>query len=142
MSVVLESMSVAERQRDSQGRFVRGAGARVTWDDALSPRLRVANERLDLGVKAAVEYHATIAEAHMRTNAPWTDRTTNARNGLMATAVHSPFRHAIVLYHSVPYGIWLEIRNQGRYAIIMPTVHEQGQALMTTLRDLLRSMVR
>jgi hypothetical protein len=79
----------------------------------------------------------------MRQNAPWTDQTGNARNGLFAEAKHDWGRtHAIVLYHSVPYGIWLEVRHQGRYAIILPTAKEQGMAVMNTLRDLLRSIAK
>lgn len=61
---------------------------------------------------------ATQGESFMKSNAPWTDRTSAARNGLKAQVVVAPNKVAIVMYHSVPYGVWLEIRWGGKYGII------------------------
>jgi len=44
--------------------------------------------------------------------------------------------HSIWIFHTVPYGIWLEVRWEGRYAIISPTLRVQGRAFMTYLRGL------
>lgn len=78
-------------------------------------------------VATTMEYYATVAEGEMRHNAPWTDRTTNARNGLSAVAQHVPFRrHTIILFHRVKYGIWLEVRFGGKNAILMPTALKVG----------------
>ncbi len=116
-------------------------GIRIT-EDSLTPGIASFPDKLDRGLTAVTEYHATRAEAHMRANAPWTDRTTNARNGLNATAVHAPLHHVIVCHHTVPYGIWLEVANNGKYRIIIPTILSEGRATMATIDGLLGRLGR
>ena len=88
-------------------------------------------------IVAAVEYHATRGEALMRKGAKWTDRTSNARNSLHTATFHENTmggsRHTIIFAHGMAYGIWLEVRFAGRYAIIMPSVLTEGGNLMKTL---------
>ncbi len=108
--------------------------------DTLTPGLARFDDRLDRGLAGVTEYHATRAQAQMKTNARWTDRTSVARNGLGAKAIHERLRHTIVLYHTAPYGIWLEVANNGRYQIIMPTVLSQGVATMNSCRGLLERL--
>lgn len=74
------------------------------------------------GVIAAANFIAPKAEAYMKQNASWTDRSSAARNGLKAKVQTTPASVAIVLYHSVDYGVWLEIRWAGKYAIVRPAV--------------------
>lgn len=84
----------------------------------------------------------------MKVNAPWTDRTTNARSGLFNKASHQgsgPIgfsEHRIVFGHSVSYGVWLETKdpNHGGRPIVMPTVIATGKAIMKQLEDLFRNM--
>lgn len=106
----------------------------------MKPLLRniaVLDERTDLGIAGVVEYWDSRIEAHMKIAAPWTDRTGNARAGLFAKAGHEKDqRHWIDLGHRVPYGIWLEIRWGGRYAIVFPTLVMYGPKIMQTLNKL------
>lgn len=85
---------------------------------------------------AAAGRTAPQAEAWMKTNARWIDHSSNARNGLGARALGNSNRIAVVLYHSVPYGIWLEVRWDGRYAIIEPAIAEFGPKLMAMVQRL------
>lgn len=76
-----------------------------------------------------------------RTNASWTDRTGNARQGLFAKAQSGQRGgHSIVLYHTMPYGIWLEVRWAGKYAIIAPTIQSEGRRIMSNVNKLLAMM--
>jgi hypothetical protein len=84
-------------------------------------------------MRTVFSYWATQAVSQMRTNAAWTDRTGNARNGLRADVEDSGNKISLVLYHSVPYGIWLEVRWSGRYAVIQPTLQSVGPKLMNML---------
>ncbi|MEL7232864.1 MAG: hypothetical protein AAGK74_00130 [Chloroflexota bacterium] len=62
-------------------------------------------------------------EADAKQNAPWTDRTGQARQGLEGRATQlEPGVAAITLATLKDYGIWLEIANGGRYAIVIPTI--------------------
>lgn len=120
--------------------MVRGRSSSATLEitsDTLTPGIRQFPDEIDRGLSQVIDFFTPRVEAYARDNAPWTDRTTNARNGLRATPEHEfGSRHAIVLSHSVPYGIWLEVRFAGRYAIIDPTVAAQGPELMSTVRGL------
>lgn len=90
--------------------------------DTLTKGLNNLNvDILDIVFKV-FQYWRIRAVNEMRTNATWTDRTGNARNGLNATIYDTPEYIDLVLYHQVPYGVFLEVRWSGRYAIIGPTM--------------------
>lgn len=109
------------------------AKSSFVWEDnGLLNQLKTFDARMDRVLTATVAYHSTKAEAYARANAPWTDRTSNARNGLFAKAERDRPHYRIIIAHSVPYGIWLEVRFSGRYAIIRPTVDAIGPDVMRT----------
>jgi hypothetical protein len=82
---------------------------------------------------ATAKYVAPQIQSDMRANAPWEDQTGNARNGLFSVVQVSTNEVAIVLYHSVPYGIWLELRWSGKYAIITPSLAKWGPRFFALL---------
>lgn len=113
----------------------------IAWTDkSLFKNLDAAPAKLDAAMVAFTNYWAPQVASYARSNAPWQDQTSNARNGLTAVAENSPSNHAIVLFHRMPYGIWLEVRWSGRYAIILPTVKVMGHTVMAGARDLMRRM--
>lgn len=88
-------------------------------------------------VNAAMRFHATSALAYARQNAPWTDRTGNARQGLF-TRVDGSFSGgrgtaSLTIGHGVPYGIFLESRWSGRYAIVGPTIQREFPLIFMTI---------
>jgi hypothetical protein len=84
---------------------------------------------------ATAKYVAPQIQSDMRANAPWTDQTGNARGGLFAVTQVGTNEVAIVLYHSVPYGIWLELRWSGKYAIITPSLAKWGPKFFALLAE-------
>lgn len=109
-------------------------------DDGLGKALATGGKQVQAVVAAHMEYWAPRVESDMKTNAPWTDRTGNARNGLAARAFHDSANAGIILYHQVPYGIWLEVAHSGKYAIIDPTIQADGPVVMADLRGKLSKM--
>lgn len=105
-------------------------GSFVLTVNTLAPNLKALEPAIDAGVDLAFDTMVPVAESHMRTNAPWTDRTGNARGGLKAQHVPQSNGHTLFLFHTMPYGIWLEVRWSGRYAIIAPSVKQLGPDLM------------
>lgn len=102
--------------------------------DSLTPNLKALLPRVDAAVDIVFDYFEAQASSYARENAPWVDRTGNARNGLAAKHVATPMvEHVLVIYHTMPYGIWLEVRWSGRYAIIGPTMVHIAPLLATTL---------
>lgn len=115
-------------------------GANINLELDMTPLLtgtQKLNQQLDRGVAGVMEYWDSRMESHMKVSATWTDRTGNARSGLRAVAGHAPLRsHWIDVFHSVPYGIWLEVRFAGRYSIVIPTLITHGPRVMKTLNKL------
>jgi hypothetical protein len=104
------------------------------FKDSLSPSLQHLLPVIDAAVDIAFDAEAARAASMLRQNAPWTDRTGNARAGLKAIHESEPMvEHRLVLLHSMPYGIWLEVRWSGRYAVIGPTMPTIARDLVVML---------
>lgn len=86
-------------------------------------------------VARVLTYAAPQIEAEAKRNAPWTDRTGNARQTLGAF-VYRPERGivALVLRQYMDYGLWLEVKNGGRYAIVLPTLENWYSAVWSDVR--------
>lgn len=112
--------------------------------DALDHNLRKFDDRARRAIKATLDYQAAKSETWMRTNARWTDRTTNARNGLFATVDDTlgDDTWLLVLSHTVSYGIWLEVANNGKYAIVRPAWLKANTEVMRRLAKLFERMQR
>lgn len=94
--------------------------------------------RLNHGIAGVMMSNAPKVQSYARANAKWQDQTGNARQGLMANYSRPGGEsHQITLAHSVPYGIWLEVRWAGKYAIIGPTIRVESVRIMGALRGLL-----
>jgi len=112
-------------------------GKSFQWDDAvIVDTLGVMDASVDRFLTAVMGKHAPDAEAYAKREAPWTDQTSNARNGLFAVPDFSerPNSYRIVVGHSVPYGVWLETRWAGRYSVLIPTVRAEGEEVMKTIQ--------
>jgi len=96
-------------------------------------------DKVDGYVHAVCSRQGDRALSFAKTNARWTDRTANARNGLSLDVLWEPMaKHVITIFHRVPYGYWLETRWAGKYAIIIPTVREFGVDTMRVLNKMFR----
>ena len=86
-------------------------------------------------------YAATKAselQSKMKKNRPWTDRTGMAK-ALLSAVVSQPNKNTIriTLAHGVEYGIWLELAHGKNYAIIAPTIREEGPRIVEDLDNLM-----
>ena len=102
-------------------------------------------DKMSLKLGAVVlMYAATKAselQAKMKLNRPWTDRTGMAK-ALLNAKVSQPDKNTIriTLTHGVNYGIWLELANGKNYAIIAPTVREEGPRIIEDLDNLMSKL--
>ena len=69
-------------------------------------------------------------EDRMKSDAPWADRTGFARESLSAKATQDGGVVTMTLEHGASYGFWLEVIQNGRFAIIGPTVETHGRRLV------------
>lgn len=118
------------------------ASGGISFKNPLPGNIAEFGAKLMGAVIATMAYNAPRAEEYMKSNAPWTDQTGNARGGLAARPYGSIAEQSagIVLFHQVPYGIWLEVKQSGEYAIIEPTVQVFGPEVMGQLDDLIGAL--
>lgn len=119
---------------------VGGEFCKIVWNS----NSRNLGRKLAKGPKMVHDAQVLIAHRmapqvanYAKINAPWTDQTGNARNGLTAQPYDEGTTVGIILYHQVSYGIWLEVRWAGRYAIINPTIDAMGPKVMDQYNNLL-----
>ena len=142
-------------------------GMHFKW---VRPPRHLAQEVNRYGQKVLVAVHAVAAyvgqqmQDQARANAPWQDRTANARSGLMwcvdgfglapmcgtvsagalaqmkdtATVSGDKDRLVITLGHTVFYGRYLETIGGGKWAVVMSTI----EANLGTLERMLRSLLQ
>lgn len=110
------------------------AKVQMSWrgDKELMKFINETDQRVKRVITGEFMYHSDIATMHAKVNAPWTDRTSNARNGLhsgVSVDVNQEFWE-LYLAHSVFYGIYLETRFSGKYQIIAPTILFIGKLII------------
>jgi hypothetical protein len=88
-------------------------------------------------VTAVANYFAPVIETYAKRNAKWTDRSANARQTLHSW-VDMVSKDAVALYlsHGMYYGVFLEAKYSGRYAIIWPTLQAHIQPIYNMLKGI------
>lgn len=92
------------------------------------------SEMTNEGLMGVAQEYAPQIQSHMKQTAPWTDRTGDARRTLYAKAEERPKGAAIEMGHGVHYGVWLEIRWQGRFAVVFPGMVHWSSIIMRDLQ--------
>lgn len=106
-----------------------GAGGMIIVD-GIGPILDYMVVNAGLQVVEAMESGAEKTQQYAQANAPWSDITGMARAGLTSSVTMEGLEVVLNLEHSVDYGIWLEVANEGRFAIIMPTLELLGPEIL------------
>jgi hypothetical protein len=97
------------------------AGGFFILFDTLTPALELLGVNNDWG---EVDSIAESLLGDAKTNAPWNDRTGDARAGLEVEVSDEGGDVVVTLMHTMEYGEWLETIQSGRFAIIMPTLEK------------------
>lgn len=98
--------------------------------DTISPALAYAVTNVSSEVTERTRQAAHAVEQDAKANAPWADRTGAARAGLYADVYEEGGEIVLELGHSVDYGQWLELIQDGQYAIILPTLEKMASSVM------------
>ncbi|MCY6372463.1 hypothetical protein [Clostridium ganghwense] len=93
-------------------------------DEAMR-KLKEFTPRLKAALALDAQNIAMEMEKWAKENAPWEDRTAHARLFLKATV---KWKHTnelmITISHGVDYGVYLELANEGKYAILEKAIQE------------------
>lgn len=118
---------------------------RVRWvrpPSVLARAIRQYGDRVIVAVDAVAGRIATVMQNDARQNAPWTDRTGNARSGLFGTAERDMAQRLVTIYLShgpgLDYTKWLELAHGGRYAVIAKTLEKHLPQIKADLDAIFR----
>ena len=110
-------------------------------ESTLKKNLDNMSEKLGAVILMYAATKASELQSKMKINRPWTDRTNMAKATLNAK-VSQPDSNTvrITLAHGVDYGIWLELANEKRYAIVAPTIREEGPRIVEDLNNIMSKL--
>lgn len=94
-------------------------------------------ERLEKSLETYGQTTSKQIEAAAKKNRKWIDRTGQARQRLQGGSELRPGKLIIFLQHGVDYGIYLELANEKKYAIIYPTLRHEAPEVMNGLRGVM-----
>lgn len=84
---------------------------------------------------------ANNMEAWAKANAPWTDQTGHARNFIKQNVKWvNTDTLMISLSHNVDYGIYLELCNEGKYAILEKAIAEFAPQFVDSWKEIISSL--
>lgn len=84
--------------------------------------------KAEAAIQKYAETSAGKLESTAKTDAPWQNHTGDARRRLKGDALPVENGFKLRLAHGVEYGIWLEVANERRFAIIEPTIRKVGSS--------------
>ena len=94
----------------------------MAGSETVSRNLAAWADRKKAALHALGEFYAAKMEGEAKRDASWQNRTGAARQGLFGKAETRESGLVVRLAHSVEHGVYLELKNQGKYAILDPTV--------------------
>lgn len=111
----------------------------VTPETAFGQLTAAYAQAIRRGVRAIAQRRAPEIEAWMKTNAPWQDRTGNARQTLHTEVEDLALDMVqITLNHGVEYGQYLELSHGGVWSVIAPALDFWGPVVWRDVQAMLR----
>lgn len=104
----------------------------------LNKNILEMSTKIGAAVLMLANTEAARLESYMKLNRPWTDRTGMAK-ATLKTSVSQPSKDKIriTLAHGVDYGIWLELAHGKNWAIIGPTINQEGPEVIKHFKGLM-----
>lgn len=98
--------------------------------------------QLSASFKAALEILMNTAAVEMvnyaKSNKPWVNRTGNAVNGLRQSVEWLTDEVIVItVYHTMDYGVWLELAHQRKYKILEQCIRSKAPELVSAAGRLL-----
>lgn len=87
-----------------------------------SLNLKVIGSRKKIAIGVFGAAVASKLEGEAKFGAPWTDRTSNARNSLSGEFHWEGFKAIVTLSGGMDYSVYLELAMEKRFAILVPTI--------------------
>jgi hypothetical protein len=107
--------------------------------DNMLARIELYKQRVVWAVKQVALYWSAVFEEYAKSNAPWSDKSGNARQSLHSY-VEELAGDTVRLYlsHGVHYGIFLEVKHAGKWGIVWSTIQCHLPAIQQMLQGIFR----
>jgi len=93
-------------------------------------------------VRAAIGVYADTAAKQMerdaKRDAPWDNRTSNARNSIQGNFNWQGNKATINLSGNMDYSVFLELAHEKRFAILKPTIERNAPTVLRAYQRLVR----
>lgn len=107
----------------------------------MTPDVERRRQQIPPTLGAALVDEAEAIQNDMRTNHPWRNRTGDAEGGLTAEWIDEGNTQVIAAYHTVGYGIFLELGtvNMDPRPIVGPTLEQHYASVRAIMDDIVGS---
>lgn len=116
-------------------------GCSISFDtkDVLA-KLTEKQSKTRASLQILADTAAKAMERYAKNNARWTDRTGNARQRLQGSTRWEGSALIAAISHNVDYGMWLELCNGKKYAILEEALNSQAQNLLNSYQRFLKQL--
>ena len=116
-------------------------GCSISWDTkSVLNRLNSMQQKTRASLEIIADSAAKAMERYAKSNARWTDRTGNARQRLQGNTRWDETALIAAISHNVDYGMWLELCNEKKYAILEEALNSQAQNLLDAYQRFLNQL--
>lgn len=107
------------------------SGCSISFEtEKVLKRLNDMQARTRASLQIIADSAVKAMESYAKKNARWTDRTGNARQRLKGSIRWEQSALIAAISHNVDYGMWLELCNEKKYAILEEALESQAQNLL------------
>lgn len=87
---------------------------------------KAVGNKVRVAIGLLADTAAKKMEDEAKANAPWTDRTSNARNSIRGEFGWKGKKAVITLSGNMEYSVYLELAKEKRFAILVPTIQRNA----------------
>lgn len=98
----------------------------------------IAKSKIRAAIGAYAQTAAKKMEYEAKRDAPWTDRTSNARNSIQGNFDWDNNKAKIVLSGNMDYSVYLELAHEEKYAILFPTIQKNAPEVLRGYQKLVK----
>jgi hypothetical protein len=110
----------------------------VTPEKALTELYDAYTLQIYREIQRLAKKYAPEIEAYLKREASWIDRTGNLRQSMYAEVESSLTEIVLAFDYGLDYGVYLEFKHQGQYAIIAPALDHFAPKFWADVQALFR----
>lgn len=116
-------------------------GCSISFDTkTVLNKIKSMQDKTRSSLRIIADSAAKAMEDYAKNNARWTDRTGNARQRLQGSTRWDEEALIAAISHNVDYGMWLELCNGKKYAILEEALNSQAQNLLEAYQRFLNQL--